>query len=51
MAFTKKNKTLRHIKLNVKELPWVDSSKHLGAKLTNASNGLAQDLMGKGKYL
>ena len=43
MAFTKKNKTLRRIKLNGKELPWVDSSKHLGAKLTNASNGLAQD--------
>ena len=35
MAFTKRNKTC------------VDSSKHLGAKLTNASNGSAQDLMGK----
>ena len=43
MVFAKKNKTLRRIKLNGKELPWVDSSKHLGAKLTNASNGLAQD--------
>ena len=47
MAFTKKNKTLRRIKFNGKELPWADSSKHLGAKLTNASNGLAQDLMEK----
>ena len=47
MAFTKKYKTLRRIKLNGKKLPWVDSSKHLGAKLTNASNGLAQYLMEK----
>ena len=47
MAFAKKNKTLRRIKLNGKELPWVDSSKHLGAKLTNPINGLAQDSMEK----
>ena len=47
MAFIKKQRPLRHIKLNGNNLPWVDSFKHLGVKVGNKSNGLAQDLMAK----
>ena len=48
MAFIEKKRHLRHIKLNGKNLPcWVDSSMHLGVKVGNMFNGLAQDLMGK----
>ena len=47
MSFIKKKRLLRHIKLNGKKLPWVESSKHLGIKVGNMSNGLAQDLMEK----
>ena len=44
MAFIKENRPLRHIKVNRKNLPWMDSSKHLGVKVRNVSNGLAQEL-------
>ena len=40
------NRPRRH-KLNCKNLPLVDSSKHLGVKVGNMSNGLAHNLMAK----
>ena len=43
----KEKRSPRRIKLNGKNLPWVESSKHLGIKVGNMSNGLAQDLMEK----
>ena len=47
MAVIEKKGQLRHIKLNGKNLPWVDSNMHLGVKVGNMFNGLARDLMGK----
>ena len=36
-----------HIKLNGKNLPLVDSSKHLGVRVGNMSKGLSRDMMEK----
>ena len=47
MAFINKRWPLMHIKLNGKNLPWVDSSKHLGVRVGNMSKGLSQDMMEK----
>ena len=47
MAFINKRRPLMHIKLKGKNLPWVDSSKHLGVRVGNMSKGLSQDMMDK----
>ena len=47
MAFLKKERSLKNIKLNGKDLPWVKAAKHLGCKITNESGSLSKDLMEK----
>ena len=48
LAFLKKPRTLNNILLGDIKLPWVDSAKHLGNKITNAKKGiLAQDVLEK----
>ena len=47
MAFINKRRPLMRIKPNGKNLPWVDSSKHLGVRVRNMSKGLSQDMMDK----
>lgn len=47
IAFTKKKGVLRNIMLNKKILPWVESAKHLGCKITNDIHGLSKDIMEK----
>ena len=41
-------KVTMHIMINKKVLPWVESAKHLGCKITNNIHGLAKDIMEKG---
>ena len=47
MAFLKKDRSLKNVKLNRKDLPWVKAAKHLGCKITNESGSLSKDLMEK----
>lgn len=48
LAFLKKPRTLKNLLLGDIKLPWVDSAKHLGNKITNAKKGiLAQDVLEK----
>ena len=47
MAFLLKERNLRKLKLGEDELPWWDHGKHLGNKIDNSNNGMAQDLMEK----
>ena len=46
MAFLKKKRDLKKLALDDKELPWVNSVKHLGTTLTNILN-MGQDLLQK----
>ena len=47
MAFLLKEMNLRKLKLGENELPWWDHGKHLGNKIDNSKNGMAQDLLEK----
>ena len=44
MSFLKKKRILKNMKLNDKNLPWVNSVKHHGATITEALNDMGQDL-------
>ena len=47
MAFLKKNRELKNMKLNGIELPWVKAAKHLGSKITDEVLSLKDDMMEK----
>jgi hypothetical protein len=47
IAFLKTERTLKAIKLNGIDLPWVNEVKHLGNKLGIDNYGLSRDLMEK----
>jgi hypothetical protein len=47
MAFLKKERNLKNITLNGKDLPWVKTTKHLGCKITDECGSLKGDLMEK----
>lgn len=47
IAFLKKERTLKNITLNGSDLPWVNSSKHLGCSIGQNIHGLTGDLMEK----
>lgn len=47
MAFLKKARNLKNILLNGRELPWVNSSKHLGIRISLDIRGLTNDLTEK----
>ena len=47
MAFLLKERPLRKLKLGENELPWWTYGKHLGNKIDNSGNGMAQDLKEK----
>ena len=47
IAFANKKSELMNIMMNKKVLPWVESEKHLGCKITNDIHGLAKDIMEK----
>ena len=47
IAFIKKDKPLKNIVLNGKNLPWVKNAKHLGCTITNDIQGLSKDIMEK----
>ena len=44
MSFLKKKRILKNMKLNDKNLPWVNSVMHHGATITDALNDMGQDL-------
>ena len=47
ISFLKKDRPLKNIKLNDRDLPWVDSVKHLGCRIGKRIHGMTQDLMEK----
>ena len=47
MAFLDKEREMRNITLDGKDLPWVTSAKHLGCRMTNTSGALTKDIMEK----
>ena len=47
MAFLRKERSLINIKLNGKDLPWVDSAKHLGCRIGHNNRGMVRDMMEK----
>ena len=47
LAFLKKDRNLRNIKLGRTKLPWVESTKHLGNKIMTTSYGMEQDVLEK----
>ena len=47
MAFLKKARNLNNILLNGRELPWVNSSKHLGSRISHGNRRLKGDLTEK----
>ena len=47
LAFLKKERSLRNLQLNGRDLPWVDVAKHLGCKVGPNNQGLTLDLMEK----
>ena len=47
IAFLKRERPLKNINLNGSELPWVNSTKHLGCKISQNIHGLTQDIMEK----
>ena len=47
MAFLKKERSLRGLKLCQNILPWVDSGKHLGMKINNADGIFSRDIREK----
>ena len=52
LAFLKKKRNLRNMKLGSIELPWADSTKHLGNKIINRVKGMGQDVLEKrAKYI
>ena len=52
MAFLKNKRQLRELSLNDKNLPWVNSLKHLGTTVTNEFNRTSQDTIEKrGQYI
>ena len=44
LAFLKKPKVLKNIKLNGNDLPWVEKGVHLGNHVQNEMNGMKQDV-------
>ena len=47
IAFLTRERPLKNINLNGSELPWVNSTKHLGCKISQNIHGLTQDIMEK----
>ena len=47
LAFLKKERNLRNIKLKGRDLPWVDAAKHLVCRIGPKNHGVALDLMEK----
>ena len=47
LAFLKNTRNLKNIQLGKIELPWVQSTKHLGNKIMTTSNGMEQDTLEK----
>ena len=47
IALLNKERNLRNISLNGKNLPWVKTAKHLGCRITDNAGGLNVDLMEK----
>ena len=47
MTFLDKEREVRNITLDGKDLPWVKSAKHLGCRMTNTSGALTKDIMEK----
>ena len=47
LAFLKNTHNLKNIQLGKFELPWVQSTKHLGNKIMTTSNGMDQDVLDK----
>ena len=47
LAFLKKKRDLRRMKLGAIDLPWVESTKHLGNKILNRARGMGQDVLEK----
>jgi len=47
MAFVQKARDLKNITLYGKDLPWVNTAKHLGCKMTDSAGALFKDLMEK----
>ena len=47
LAFLKKERDLKNIKLKGRNLPWVDAAKHLGCRIGLKIHGLTRDLMEK----
>ena len=45
LAFQKNTRNLKNIQLGKIELPWVQSTKHLGNKIMTTSNGMEQDVL------
>ena len=46
LAFLKKERNLKNIKLKGRNLPWVDAAKHLGCRIGPKNRGFTRDLMG-----
>ena len=47
LAFLKKERNLKNIKLKGRDLPWIDAAKHLGCRIGSKNHGVALDLMEK----
>ena len=47
IAFLNKKRTLKGMELDGKELPWVNTSVHLGNRISNDSKGMRRDVMEK----
>ena len=47
LAFLKKERNLKNIKLKGRDLPWVDAAKHLGRRIGPTNHGVALDLVEK----
>ena len=49
IAFLTRERPLKNINLNGSELPWGNSTKHLGCKISQNIHGLTKDIMEKGR--
>ena len=47
MAFLSKDRSIKRVTLNGKELPWVKAAKHLGNRITDENGSMSCDLMEK----
>ena len=47
LAFLKKRRNIRNMSLGGNDLPWVESTKHLGNKITSVTRGMIQDVLEK----